>query len=159
MNFQSDLTQRIRLLFENAGIAFQQVAHEPATTCEQAAAARGLPVSSGIKSLLFYDKKKFSIFTLSARLAADNKKIRKILGSSWLRFAREEELLEQTGVVKGALPPFGGGVLFPFDHYLDESILKTEQIAFNAGVLDLSFILKVSDYLKIVQAHTCQFSK
>ena len=67
--------------------------------------------------------------------------------------------MEEVGVSKGALPPFGRDIL-PYDLYLDESILENEYIAFNAAFLTQSFILKVSDYLTIVTPEKiCSFSK
>ena len=115
-------------------------------------------VKIGGKTILFKGKSGFSLFVLSAALSVDSNQVRKILKSQKLRFATEEELMERVGVLKGALPPFGRDIL-PYDLYLDKSILENEYIAFNAAFLTKSFILKVTDYLKVVSPHICSFSK
>ncbi len=71
---------------------------------------------------LFWDKRAFSLFTLSGAKKLDNRKVKRVLGRNWLRFAHETELFEMTGVVKGALPPFGRPIL-PYQLYLDRSVL------------------------------------
>ena len=155
---EPDITKRIRNLLIKNNINFQEIDHEPATTCGQAAKARGCDQKIGGKSILFKDKSDYRIFVMSAALQVDSKKARKILKSGWLRFATNEELWEMAGVEKGALPPFGRGIL-PVDLYLDESILKNEEIAFNAGMVTKSFIMKVNDYLKLIDPIVCSFTK
>ncbi|RLA65271.1 MAG: hypothetical protein DRQ88_03020 [Epsilonproteobacteria bacterium] len=153
-----NLTKKLRDLIQGHNIEFKELEHGPGQTCESAAAERGEELKIGGKTLLLKDKRGFNLFVLSAAKKADNNKIRKILKSQKLRFATKEELMELIGVEKGALPPFGRDLL-PFDLYLDKSILDNDKIAFNAGVLTTSFILKVEDYLKLVDPIICQFSK
>lgn len=136
----------------NLCIQYEEVTHDAATTCEQSAQARGESLAIGGKTLLFKSKRGFHLFTTSASLAVDSARVRKILGSQKLRFAKPDELLQLAGVEKGALPPFGHGVL-PFELYLDLSVLANEKIAFNAGKLTTSFILKMDDYLKALGAN------
>lgn len=114
--------------------------------------------SFGGKSILFKDKTDFRIFTIRADLEVDNKKVRKILGSKKLRFASHEELQELCGVVSGALPPIIRD-LYPYDHFLDKSLLDNEWIAFNLGVLDKPVKIKMKDYLKLVDPTICEFAK
>ncbi len=45
------------------------------------------------------------------------------------------------------------------DLYLDESILKNDKIAFNAGMVTKSFIMTVKDYLKLIDPIICSFAK
>ena len=157
-NIEPDITKRIRKLLTVNNIDFQEIDHEPATTCEQSAKVRGCDQKIGGKSILFKDKSDYRIFVMSATLQVDSKKVRKILKSGWLRFATNEELWEMAGVEKGALPPFGRDIL-PVDLYLDESILKNEEIAFNAGMVTKSFIIIANDYLKLVDPIVCSFAK
>ena len=157
-NIEPDITKRIRKLLIKNNTNFQEIDHEPATTCEQSAKVRGCDQKIGGKSLLFKDKSDYRIFVMSAALQVDSKKVRKILKSGWLRFATNNELWEVAGVEKGALPPFGRDIL-PVDLYLDESILKNEEIAFNAGMVTKSFIMTVNDYLKLVDPVVCSFTK
>ena len=153
-----DLEQRLRDFLNQHAIPFEEISHDEAQTCESAAEARGRPQAIGGKTVLFKAKKNFFLFTISNVEKIDSQKVRKILKSDRLRFATPEELWEQTGAVKGALPPFGKPLL-PFELYVDESILKNEEIAFNAGVLTTSFILKTEDYFKLHSPQIASFAK
>jgi Ala-tRNA(Pro) deacylase len=157
-DIEPGITKRIRDLLTIHNVNFQEIDHEPAITCEQSAKARGCDQKIGGKSILFKDKTDYRIFVMSAALQVDSKKVRKILKSGWLRFATNEELWKMAGVEKGALPPFGRDIL-PLDLYLDESVLQNEQIAFNAGMVTKSFIMRVNDYLKLVDPIICSFAK
>lgn len=133
--------------------------HDRALTCEQSAMARGLDQKFGGKTLLFKDKNDFRLFVISASQQVDSAKVRSLLKSQKLRFATNHELGELCGVEKGALVPFGGGVIYPYDLYLDESILANELIAFNSGILTESIIMRTEDYLRLVKPIVCNFSK
>jgi len=152
------ITDNLRTLLENNNVNYKEVDHEAAATCEFSAKARGEDIKIGGKTLLFKDKKGFHLFVISAQKQVDSNKVRKILKTQKLRFATEEELKELCDVEKGALPPFGKP-LYPYDLYLDESILHNEKIAFNAGILTKSFILNTQDYLTLIQPHYCEFAK
>ena len=88
----------------------------------------------------------FRLFVLSASKKLDNKKIKQKFNSKKIRFATIDELKEFTGLVPGSVPPFGRPIL-EFDLFVDESILKNEKIAFNAGSLTDSIVVDVKDYL------------
>ena len=153
-----DIQSKIFAILDNANIDYTISDHEQSQTCEESALARGESISIGGKSILFKDKSDYRIFTLSADREVDSNKVRKILSSQRLRFAREDELKELCHVVKGALPPIIKDI-YPFDHFLDKSIIDNEKIAFNAGILTKSVIMKTSDYLTLINATICEFSK
>lgn len=152
------LTSKLRTLLSENNITFDEVDHQEAPTCELSAQARGLDIKYGGKTVLFKGKNGFALFVISAAKEIDSKKVRKTLKSQKLRFARAEEFKEITGTVIGALPPFGSPI-FDIPLYIDQSIKQNEFIAFNAGVLSKSFILKTADYLKLVTPIWSDFSK
>ena len=153
-----DLTTKIKQYLVDSNISYKELDHDEAHTCEDSARLRGEDISIGGKTLLFKDKTSFKLFVISARLQVDSNKVRKILGSSKLRFATTDELMNLCNVVKGALPPFGRPIQ-DFDLYIDHSIKKNEKIAFNAGLLTKSIILQTKDYFNLVDATFCNFQK
>ncbi|MFZ8933138.1 MAG: YbaK/EbsC family protein [Bacteriovoracaceae bacterium] len=153
-----DLHNKLNQLLKSHSISYQSIEHPPGETCELAAQMRGSELKIGGKSLLLKSKRGFHIFTLSAALEADSTRMRKILRSQKLRFAKDDEFYSITGAPKGALPPFGRE-LQKLDLYLDLSILENDEIAFNAGLLTQSYILSTNDYLKISTPFLCSFSK
>lgn len=152
-----NLEKKIISLLQSSGVSYQLLEHGPAPTCEIAAKLRGSDLRAGLKTVLFKDKKRFVLFSLRADHQVDSKKVRKILSSQKLRFATEDELIELTGVKKGALPPFGRE-LFTLDLYLDKSVHLFPEVAFNVGVTTRSCILKTQDYMKLVDPNLCEFS-
>ena len=154
MTIEQEIIHRL----ESNNIEYEEYFHEGATTALSASKMRGSVLKEGAKSLFLKDKNDFRIFTMRADLEADNKKMRTILKSSKLRFATQEELLEKCRVVKGALPPLVKEI-YPYEHYLDRSILDNEYIVFNAGILSRSIRLELNDFLKLVEPIICDFTK
>jgi prolyl-tRNA editing enzyme YbaK/EbsC (Cys-tRNA(Pro) deacylase) len=52
--------------------------------------------------------------------------------------------------VPGSSPPFGEPIL-QLELYVDNSILRNEKIAFNAGSLTDSIIMRTEDYVQIAK--------
>ncbi|MGB0454403.1 MAG: aminoacyl-tRNA deacylase [Bacteriovoracaceae bacterium] len=151
------MKDKILKLLDQKKVNYKIVRHAAAPTCELSAEARGEPLKNGGKTLLFKGKKSFFIAVISAEKTVDSNRLRKIIKSQRLRFATDEEFQELTGVPKGALPPLSS--LFEFDFFVDTSILNLERVAFNAGELTTSIILSTEDYLELIRAKYCHFSK
>ena len=99
--------------------------------------------------------------TSAVRLSGEmiQKPIRRQLGVRRTRFATVEELHELTGLVPGAVPPFGEPIL-PFELYADESVgVVTDKVAFNAGSLTNSIIMAASDWEKLARPNRFRFAK
>lgn len=79
----------------------------------------------------------------------DLEKMRALLGEKRLSLATPEEVLHVTGCVIGSVPPFGN--LFGIPVYVDRSLLHNSEIAFNAGMLTRSIVMKTEDYVRSVQ--------
>ena len=148
----------IKDLLKEQGVGFREVHHEPTRTSADSARARNEDLSIGGKAILLKVESSFKLFVLSAARRVDSAKIKKQFGAKKLRFASPEELLELTGLAPGSVPPFGEPMM-PFELYVDGSIAENERIAFNAGSLTDSIIMKVEDYLRVASATVFDFSK
>lgn len=146
----SELHHRLKKLLSH--VHYLEVEHEASLTCAQSAKARGKDQKIGGKTLLLKDKNGFRLFTMSAALEFDSQKARQILKSHKLRFATTEELMELTGAVSGALPPFGRP-LQNLDLYIDQSVLDNEEMAFNPGLLTCSFIMNTKVWFELVRPY------
>ena len=153
-----NLCEKIICYLHERAVDFEVRAHSPATTCEESALKRKLPLQAGLKSVLFKSKDSFVLFSLRSHLKVNSNKVRKILSCQRLRFATDQELKQLAQVPKGGLPPFGPPLL-PFKHYLDSSIDEYAEVAFNPGVLDQSIILKTKTYLSLVAPVRTDFSQ
>jgi len=144
----ASVLESIRELLRAHGVRFREVHHEPTPTSEDSARARGESMSIGGKALLMKADEQFTLFVLPADRKVDSSAIRRELNCRKLRFASRDELLEQTELVPGSVPPFGKPIL-PFPLYVDSALAANEKIAFNAGSLTDSIIFAVSDYLPL----------
>lgn len=145
-------------LLDNQGVQYRLVHHEPTYTSEESARVRGESVRIGGKAILMKTDKEFRLFVLCAALRVHSRAIKKELGLSRLRFAGEEELREQTGLVPGSVPPFGRPIL-PLDLYCDPSVFENEKIAFNAGSLTDSIIMSTADYRRVAAPVVFTFAR
>ena len=78
----------------------------------------------------------------------DFKKLKIIINKRSLSLATREEVEKATNCIPGEVPPFGN--IFKIKTYVDKSLLKNNEIAFNAGLMTKSIIMNVKDFLKIV---------
>jgi prolyl-tRNA editing enzyme YbaK/EbsC (Cys-tRNA(Pro) deacylase) len=146
-----DVLRRIREALAEAGILFKEISHTPTHTSEESARVRGESLAVGAKALLLKMDDKFRLFVLPADRQLDTKRIKQELKIKSTRFATAEELLELTGLVPGSVPPFGEPIL-PFELYGDTAIGATEdKVAFNAGSLSHSIVMKASDWKRIAK--------
>ena len=151
----SPVLTALRDWLTSQGVAYREVRHEPTTTSEQSAQARGEELRVGGKALLMKgDDDQFRLFVLPANRKVDSAALRQKFGFKRLRFATAEGLKAATELVPGSVPPFGRPIL-PFDLYLDSAVKSNDRIAFNAGALTDSMIVPMVDYLRVAQPADC----
>lgn len=137
---------RLRAALDAAGIAYVLTHHTPVHTSAEAAAVRGTPIQSGAKALVVKGMgDDFVMAVMPADLSLDGVALRKLIGSSRLRFATEDELLDLTGITPGAIPPFGS--LFGLQTVCDERLANNERINFTAGGHCDSIQMDYADYV------------
>lgn len=152
-----DVYDRIKDYLQRSGAPFREVHHEPTRTSAESARARGEELRVGGKAILMKVEDSFKLFVLSASRRLDSSKVKNYFMVKRLRFATPEELLALTGLVPGAVPPFGLPIL-DLELYVDTSVVLNERIAFNAGSLTDSIIMNVKDYLRLAAPETFDFS-
>jgi Ala-tRNA(Pro) deacylase len=138
---------RLENLLKQHGVDFGVLRHQPVFTSEQAAAVRGVVLSSGAKALICKVDDGFVMFVLPGDRKLDSKRVRQALGIHALRFATPDELRELTDLPPGAVPPFGS--LFGLPTHCDAGLGESERINFNAGDQSISVSLRFTDYLQV----------
>ncbi len=154
--------QNIIALLDSHNLQYTIRHHEATYTSEQSAMTRGESLSTGAKAIVYKVQNDFHLFVMAADKKMDTKQIKAFFMAQGLkakktRFATEEELLEQTGLVSGSVPPFGKPIL-PYQLHVDPSLLENKQISFNAGSLTDSITLTLDDYMSIADANVFQFT-
>ena len=139
----------IRARLQNNSISFKELHHEPTPTSQDSARVRGEDISTGGKALVLKVGNEFRLFVIRGDEKIDTKIIKKHFSVNKVRFATPDELFELTGLIPGAVPPFGKPILH-LELYVEKGITLNTTIAFNAGSVTDSIIMKVEDYLKSV---------
>ena len=127
----NNVTKQIKELLESMNFNYKLLEHEPTPTSQIAAKVRGTSESQGAKAIVLRSRGKFLICVLPGNRKIDLAKMRAVIGEKSLSMATPDEVLKATGCVVGGVPPFGN--LFSIPVYLDKSMLKNDEIAFNAG--------------------------
>lgn len=149
------LRSLIALLAE-VGVPYRLCHHEPVTTSEEAAAARGTDLASGAKAMLVKGKGGFALAVLAADRRIEWKLLNPLVGGKGARFANDGELMEATGLAKGAVPPIGA--LFGLRTIYDASLLDVDVVAFNAGSRSDSIEMSRADLIRLGGGEVASFS-
>ncbi|MBM4048751.1 MAG: hypothetical protein FJ279_26915 [Planctomycetes bacterium] len=152
---ETETTKKILAFLTGQNIPFQRLEHEPVTTSEAAAGARGSRLEEGAKALIVKANEKYHHLIISAAKRVDNAKLRKILGTNRVRFATPEELKQLTGCLPGAVPPFGN--LFGLPVYMDDGLVAEETVYFNCGSHTVSLRMARADLQKATGAQVQDF--
>ena len=75
----------------------------------------------------------------------DLKKLAKLAGRKSVEMIHQKDLLSVTGYIRGGCSPVGMKKQFPT--YIDESILKVDEVAFSAGKRGYQMIVNVQQIL------------
>ena len=149
--------QRLIALLSQEGADFRVVTHEAVGKCEAVSEIRGTALGQGAKALVCKVKGNGVNQHVLAILAADQQAASHI-GGLRASLASPAEVDELTGCVFGAIPPFS---FHPKLKLVADPLLfeRFDEIAFNAGMLDKSVILKTADYLRIAQPELVNFRR
>jgi Ala-tRNA(Pro) deacylase len=153
----AEIPEKIRAWLNAEGVAFREVHHPPTYTSAESATARNEPLHIGGKALLIRVDEVFRLFVLNADRKLDSGTLKKYFHAKKIRFATPEELMTLAGLVPGAVPPFGAPIL-PFQLYADSSVPENERIAFNAGALTDSIVMRMTDYLRLAAPEIFSFA-
>lgn len=148
--------QRLIALLSQEGANFRVVTHEAVGKCEAVSEIRGTALGQGAKALVCVNQHVLAI--LAADQQADLSQLASHIGGLRASLASPAEVDELTGCVFGAIPPFS---FHPKLKLVADPLLfeRFDEIAFNAGMLDKSVILKTADYLRIAQPELVNFRR
>jgi Ala-tRNA(Pro) deacylase len=149
--------EKIVNLLDNDKVDYQLFEHKPVYTSEEAARIRGTSLGQGAKALVVFADKKPMMIVVPGDRRIDFKKFKAAYQVKDLRMATPEEVEELTGAKVGAVPPLG--IIHHLPTYVDQSLGKNEEIAFNAGLHTKSIKMKYQDWFRLVKPKLGDFSK
>jgi prolyl-tRNA editing enzyme YbaK/EbsC (Cys-tRNA(Pro) deacylase) len=157
MTAAMSVTDRLVKLLTDAGIEYRLMRHEPVRTSEDAARVRGTPLEAGAKALVVRAGDRHVHLVLPAHRRVDNAAVRAILDTRSVRFVTPDELVQLTGCLPGAVPPFGN--LFGLPVLVDEQLAARDMIAFNAGDNAVSITMRADDFVRLSGATLGRFTQ
>ena len=150
----NDIHEQLRALLDKEGALYRFIEHEPEGRTEVIARIRGNRIEQSIKSMVLQVRltKKENVYCLAnipGDCRVDFEGVKKYFNADSVAFAQRDKAQALTGCVIGAIPPFS------FSDQLqllaDPLIQENEEVVFNAGRLDLSIRMKLSDYIRIAK--------
>jgi Ala-tRNA(Pro) deacylase len=150
----------IRAAFDQRGILYKLIDHEPTRTSEDSARARargGAPHAKGAKALIVKCEFKkaadiYATLVVPSHLRIDGRLVRSSVGIKKFRFLTTEEMRDIVQLSPGCMPPFGP-TIFPAVGalFVDPQIAAYDEVGFNAAKLETSLIVRCADYLSVAQ--------
>jgi len=123
-------------------------------TCEDAARERGVPVSQILKCMVGTDGAgAIYVMLIPGDKTLKIKKVRQLAGSVKVILLPPGELSDKFGLTVGAIAPFQ--FLGKANFYLDETVLKNENIDISSGRPDAGLGLKTKDLIKLLKPTIC----
>jgi Ala-tRNA(Pro) deacylase len=140
---------RLCQLLDSHAVPYRVLRHAPVFTSQQAAQIRGTSLASGAKALVCKADDQFVMIVLPADRKLASKRLRQTAGVRSLRFATADEVTQLTGLMPGAIPPFGS--LFGLATWCDQALADQPHINFNAGDHAISLSMAFADYAAVEQ--------
>ena len=150
----TDVHEQLHALLERESATYRVIEHEPEGRTEVIAKIRGNRIEQSIKSMVLQVRltRKENIYCLAnvpGDCRVDFDGIKDYFHADSVAFAKREKAQELTGCVIGSIPPFS------FNDQLqllaDPLIQENEEVVFNAGRLDRSIMMKLSDYIRVAK--------
>jgi len=150
----TEIHEQLRALLDREGAVYRVIEHQPEGRTEVIAKIRGNRIEQSIKSMVLQVRltRKENIYCLAnvpgdCRINFDA--VKNYFNADSVAFAQRDKAQELTVCVIGAIPPFS------FNDQLqllaDPLIQQNEEVVFNAGRLDRSIMMKLSDYIRIAK--------
>lgn len=136
-------------------VKYQTIAHSPAYTAQEIAASAHVPGKDLAKTVIVKINGELAMLVGPATKMFDLEALKKSLKAKSIELASEFEFQEKFKDCElGAMPPFGN--LYDMEVYVDETLLKDEEIAFNAGNHTELVKMRYDDWSKLVKPKVVQ---
>jgi len=144
-------------LLDRQNIKYTIITHSVAYTAQGIAALAHIPGQELAKTVIVNLDDTLAMAVLPASGQVDLAALRAATGAKAVTLAGEKDFLHRfPGCETGAMPPFGN--LYGMDVFVDGSLTRDKEIAFNAGSHRELMRLAYEDFARIVQPKVLQFA-
>ncbi len=149
--------KRLMEYLDTNNVAYIVLYHSPAYTAQGIAGLTHIPGKELAKTVMVKLDGKLAMAVLPAKFHVDLVELRKATNANTCVLAYEEEFSERFPQCEtGAMPPFGN--LFDLDVYVDDSLERDKQIAFNAGTHRELVRMSWQDFKRLVEPKVVRFA-
>jgi len=141
---------RLMEYLDEESVRYVLMKHSPAFTAQEVAAAAHIPGQEVAKVVVVKLDGSMALVVLPAPEMIRMDRLRDEVGAEVVELASEEEFRDQFPDCEvGAMPPFGN--LFDMRTFVEESLTRDDEIAFNAGTHTELVRMFYSDFERLVK--------
>jgi Ala-tRNA(Pro) deacylase len=151
-------TQKLQAFLDVNQVKYLKIAHSPAYTAQEIAAAVHIPGKELAKTVMVKLDDEITMAVLPADHRINFEKLREATGASRVQLADESEFGDLfPDCTLGAMPPFGN--LYGIDVLVDASLSEDDEIAFNACTHTELIRLSYLDFENLVKPRVLNFTR
>ena len=144
-------------LLDSQNIKYTIITHSVDYTAQGIAALTHIPGQELAKTVIVNLDDALAMAVLPALCQVDLAALRAATGAKSVTLAREADFMHRfPGCETGAMPPFGN--LYGMQVFVEESLTKDKEIAFNAGSHRELMRLAYEDFARVVKPKVLQFA-
>lgn len=149
--------KKLREFLDSQRIAYTSISHAVAYTAKEIAALTHISNRELAKTVIIKIDSELAMAVLPASYDVDLSSLRAATGARSVNLAKESEFKSRFPECEiGAMPPFGN--LYGMAVYVDESLTKDKDIAFNAGSHNELLQVSYADFERLVNPKVLRFS-
>jgi Ala-tRNA(Pro) deacylase len=150
--------KKLREFLNSQNIPYMTISHAVAYTAKEIAALTHISNKELAKTVIVKVDSTLAMAVLPASCDVDLSSLRVATGARSVSLAKESEFKDRFPECEiGAMPPFGN--LYGMAVYVDESLIKDKDIAFNAGSHNELRQVCYADFERLVKPTVLKFSE
>lgn len=149
--------KKLKDFLDSNNIKYITISHSQVYTAQQIAASAHISGEELAKTVIVKVDGKMAMAVLPATHKVDFDLLKRAVNAKTVELASEQEFQDMfPGCDVGAMPPFGN--LYGMDVFVAETLIKDQEIAFNAGSHTELIRLAYKDYEGLVKPRVVKFS-
>ncbi len=149
--------RKLKEFLDSQNVRYMTISHSPAYTAQEIAASAHIPGKELAKTVMVKIDGKMAMAVLPASYKVDIELLKQAAGATQVELASEQDFKDMFPESDlGAMPPFGN--LYDVDVFVDDSLTKDAEIAFNAGSHTELIRLSYQDFARLAKPKVAKFS-
>lgn len=149
--------KKLKQFLDDRGVSYVRIEHSPAYTAPVVAKSAHISGGDFGKTVIVKIEGEMAMVVLPAHRKIALSELRELLASDRVELATEDEFIDRFPDCElGAMPPFGN--LYGMNVYLEYSLTKHPEIAFNAGSHREVIRMSTNEFLRLADPIVLDFA-